>query len=223
MGIFNRLTDIFRAEGNAALDKLEDPSKMVDQAVVDAKMDYAKIKQAVAGIQTQVAREKADVDKLTAKIQEVEKAAEAAVAAGSDDDALKLLQKKSVMEQELAREVAEYEDVNAQLTEHMQSLKDYQVQIDKLDQTRASIKSKSAIADAAEKANKARQKIDIDDPTSKLNRLQDKVNTRYETAKAHKDISAKLNEDPDADLLSKYAGGTTATDELQKMKEKLGK
>jgi len=35
MGIFSRLSTLFRSEANAAIDKMEDPEKMLNQVIMD--------------------------------------------------------------------------------------------------------------------------------------------------------------------------------------------
>ena len=49
-GIFERLGDILSANINAMLDKAEDPGKMVDQYLRNAKEDLAEVRKNTAGV-----------------------------------------------------------------------------------------------------------------------------------------------------------------------------
>ena len=48
MGIFQRIRNLFRANANAALDKMEDAEKMLKQMVLDMESDINKATTAIA-------------------------------------------------------------------------------------------------------------------------------------------------------------------------------
>ena len=48
MGFFDRLGRLVRANANAAVSSMEDPSKILDQSVADMQADLVKLRQAVA-------------------------------------------------------------------------------------------------------------------------------------------------------------------------------
>ena len=48
MGFFDRLSRLVRANANAAIGGMEDPSKILDQSVADMQADLVKLRQAVA-------------------------------------------------------------------------------------------------------------------------------------------------------------------------------
>ena len=65
MGIFQRMMTVIRANINALIGRAEDPSKVLEQSLIDARTQLAKTKQDVAGaiadekkLQSQVEREK---------------------------------------------------------------------------------------------------------------------------------------------------------------------
>ena len=55
MGFFNRISTIFKANVNAALDQAEDPEKMLNQITTELQEQLVKVKQQVA---TAIAQEK---------------------------------------------------------------------------------------------------------------------------------------------------------------------
>src|SRR5690606_6138137 len=95
MSFFQRLFRIGKANANAALDKLEDPVKMIEQILRELDNDIAKV---TAAVTTQMAVEKRFERELKESIDTVEKRdqqARAAIAKGEDELARQaLLDKK---------------------------------------------------------------------------------------------------------------------------------
>lgn len=61
-GIFERIGDILSANINAMLDKAEDPGKMVDQYLRNAKEDLAEVRANTAAVMAEEKRCKRIVD-----------------------------------------------------------------------------------------------------------------------------------------------------------------
>ena len=55
MGILDRFADIIKANVNAMLDKMEDPSKMIDQYLRDMTNDLAEVKRSTASVMAEEA------------------------------------------------------------------------------------------------------------------------------------------------------------------------
>ena len=56
MGILSRFGDIVQANVNAALDKMEDPSKMIDQYLRELNENLAEVKKETAGVMAEETR-----------------------------------------------------------------------------------------------------------------------------------------------------------------------
>ena len=48
MGIFSRISTLFKAEANAAIDKMEDPEKVLNQTIRDMQAQLTEAKTKVA-------------------------------------------------------------------------------------------------------------------------------------------------------------------------------
>jgi len=95
MGMFSRITDIFKANVNEALDKAEDPEKMLKQMVLEMEESVNRTTLAVA---QGIANEKNLFKKLNKAKEEVEdwqEKAKKAILAGREDLAKQALDKKS--------------------------------------------------------------------------------------------------------------------------------
>ncbi len=96
MGIFSRITDIFKANVNDALDKAEDPEKMVKQMVIEMEESVNKTTLAVAQAIANEKQLKSKIDKAGREANDWEQKAAQALGAGREDLARKALEKKAV-------------------------------------------------------------------------------------------------------------------------------
>lgn len=69
MSILSRFSDIVQANVNAVLDKMEDPSKMIDQYLRELTENLAQVKKETAGIMAEEARTKRLVDENKAEAE----------------------------------------------------------------------------------------------------------------------------------------------------------
>lgn len=224
MGILSRFSDIMRSNVNAMLDKLEDPSKMVDQMLLDLRKQLADVKNETAGVMADARSAQRRVDDMTAQINKYQTAAENALKSGNEDDARSLVSQKQQLEQTLIglTQTAQLANDNAN---KMRQMHDKLVNdIAALEARRSSIKAKTAAAKAQEHVNKV-----LDGGTKAsasietFNRLEEKADKALDQAMAHADLNADIN--AGGDLAAKYAGGVanqSVDDELAAMKAKLG-
>lgn len=110
MGIFKRMKEMTKASVNEALDKLEDPIIMLNQYLRDME---SEIHQAEVTVAKQIANERRMKQRLEETIRSAadrESKAEAALRAGQEELARKLLEEKLYFDQK----VTEYFDLHAQ-------------------------------------------------------------------------------------------------------------
>lgn len=101
MSILSRAGDILSANINAVLDKLEDPSKMIDQYLRDAMDDFAEVKVETAKIVANEKQAKRALDEANTKVTHCHELAMSALKAGNEDDA-----RKALAEEENAKALA---------------------------------------------------------------------------------------------------------------------
>ncbi len=100
MGLFSRITDIFKANVNDALDKAEDPEKMLKQMVLEMEESINKTTLAVAQA---IANEKSlerKIEKAMAQSREWEQKAIQALNANREDLAKAALEKKALADRQ---------------------------------------------------------------------------------------------------------------------------
>lgn len=223
MGIFGRLKQIVASNVNDALDKAEDPAKMIDQTLRQAREDLAQVRKETAAVMADAKRADREYTECEQKINEYTIAAQNALKAGNESDARVLLEQKQTYEMNLVslRKAKELTQTNAtKLQEtHDKLMRDIQT----LESKRSAIKATVATAKAQEHINdvvsggeKAKASLET------FNRMEDKADAMLDAAMAEAELTGDTMKSDG--LLDKYSGDSNGTvdEELTRMKAELG-
>ncbi len=222
--ILERFSDIVKANVNAVLDKMEDPSKMIDQYLREMLEDLAEVKKETAGVMAEEARTKRLAEANAAEGAKYEELAKKALTAGNEDDARVFLSKKQELEAAGAGLHTAYAVAHENAVKMRQMHDKLTSDINDLKARREMIKAKVAVAKTQEKLNAFSGASDkTQDAMNAFGRMEDKANNMLDRANA----MAELNSEPvDAakELEKKYAaaGSPSVEDELAKLKSDLG-
>ena len=222
--VLERFSDIVKANVNAVLDKMEDPSKMIDQYLREMLEDLAEVKKETAGVMAEEARTKRLAEANAAEVAKYEELAKKALTAGNEDDARVFLSKKQELEAAGAGLHTAYAVAHENAVKMRQMHDKLTSDINDLKARREMIKAKVAVAKTQEKLNAFSGASDkTQDAMNAFGRMEDKANNMLDRANA----MAELNSEPvDAakELEKKYAaaGSPSVEDELAKLKSDLG-
>ncbi len=232
MAILKRFGDIMRANINALLDKAEDPAKMVDQMLLDLNEDLAAVKKETASVMAAATNARQQVNDCKADIAKYEAAAKAAVKAGNDDDARKLLATKQQYENTLnsLEEAATVAEDNAA---KMRQMHDKLVNdINSLQARRAAVHAKVSVANAQQHVNEATEKTSrasrnsaaferMSRNSAAFERMEEKADRMLNEANATAELNTQASNE---DIANKYlAGGSMSVDdELARLKAEVG-
>jgi phage shock protein A len=184
MSIFKRLFKISQAEANSAVDKLEDPIKMTEQALRDMKEDLDKSLHALAEVKALAIRAKNDFSSYSAKAEDYEhkailllqRASRGDISAEESDRlASEALVKKEENVKQAARskeEEARFEEKVSQLEGNIKSLKS---NISKWENELRTLKARVRVSDATKNINKQLAQLDSSGTAAMLERMKDKV------------------------------------------------
>lgn len=219
MSILKRFTDIMSSNINALLDKAEDPIKMIDQLMRNLNDDLNKVKGETASIMAEETRAKREVDECQSDVNKMLEYAKRAVDAGNDDDARQFLAKKVTLTEKLTTLTGKYEIARNNSLKMKEMYNKLTLQIEELNERRATIKAKVATAKMQERINKMGSSIN----NSKLSldsfsRIEEKANKMLDEANAMAELNSKPS-DGIEDLMSKYDSKTSSVeDELAALK-----
>lgn len=220
MGIFGRISDIFKANVNDALDNMEDPEKMIKQMVIEMQEAIAK---ATSGLATAMAQEK----KLERDYKQHQKAAEnweqkamQALNAGNEDLARKALAKKAEAQQQATQYKTMYEQAHS-TTEQLKS------KVETLKQKLSEARMKESTLIARSKSAKAQKQIakqvgnlDVSSSFAKFDKWEEKILEKEAEAQAYSELSGDemsgLN-----DEFKQLEANSQVDDDLARLRAKL--
>ena len=225
MGILSRFNDIIQANINAALDKLEDPSKMIDQYLIDMTESLAEVKKEAASVLAEEARTKRLVEENKTDVEKYATLAKKALQSSNEGDAKVFISKKQEMENAGAGLAAAYATAHEN-AQKMRQMHDKLVSdIQTLNNRREMVKAKVAVARTQEKVNDFTSASDkASGAASAFDRMEDKADRMLDEATAMADLNSQPVDEAQK-LEEKYANASTdasVDEELEKMKQDLG-
>ena len=222
MGIFGRINQILKANVNDMLDKAEDPSKMIDQTLRDLHEDLAEVKKETAGVMADEKNAERKLSECKTEIAKVETAAKNALLSNKEEDARKILARKSELEGSLSALTDAYNTAH-QNSEKVRAAHDKLVaDIEALENRKDSIKAKMAVAKTQERINKMTSSDRAAGTIEAFNRWEEKANKMLDRSEAEKELNTGSNA---KDLVNQYSAASTASvdAELERLKKELGK
>lgn len=227
MGVIQRFKDIMSSNINSLLDKAEDPEKMIDQYMRNLQDDLGKVKAETAAVMAEQTRAKRELDECVQEVEKLQRYAEKAIVAGNDNDAKQFLERKSQVAQKQAGLQQAYDLASANADKMRQMHDKLMKDMSTLNERRAAIKSKVAVAKAQQKMNEIGSSLKgAADSMSAFDRMEQKADKMLDEANAMSELTSLSGEESVDDLMSKYDSGSSDSgvdDELAALKAKLGK
>lgn len=221
MAIFQRLTDLLKANINDLIDKAEDPEKMVKQIIIDMEEQLEK---AVQGLGSVMASER----EMQKKLKEAQK--ESALWEDRAKDALKSekedLAKKAIDKKLLAdTDIKQYQKLFDSISSQTELLKE-QVELlkKKLNEARARqsmLVARDKVAEARKEVIDAVGDLDSSGAFAKMDKMEKKIAEKEAQADAAYDISGM--DDEEDDEFVEMEKNQAADDELTRLKKELSK
>ena len=220
MGIFGRINDIFKANVNDALDKMEDPEKMIKQMVIEMQEAIAK---ATSGLATAMAQEKKlerDYNQYKSAAESWEQKAMQALNAGNEDLARKALAKKAEADQQATQYQQMYEQASQTTTKLKGQVDQLKAKLNEARMKESTLIARSQAAKAQKTIAKQVGSFDTGNSFAKFDKWEQKILKNEAEAEAFTELAegTNANLDDDFKLLEK---NTSVDDDLAKLKAKL--
>ena len=232
MNILSRLFKIGQSEAHAAVDQLEDPIKLTEQALRDLRQDLDKSLHALAEVKAAAIRARNEGESYRAKALDYENKAVLLLQrahkgdldpAEADRLAGEALRKKAENETQAARageQQRQFEQSGDQLNQNVQQLRQT---ISQWENELKTLKARQTVSAATKTINKQLAQIDSSGTVALLERMKEKVAVEEALAESYGAIaneSRSLDGEIDKALATNAAG--QSSDELRALKQKLG-
>jgi phage shock protein A len=213
--ILGRIGQLVRANINAMLDSSEDPEKMLDQLVRDFTNNIAEAEEAVAQTVGNLRLLEDDVaearqaavdwgDKATAAARKAEASGSGnATEAGRFDELAKIAIRRQIS---FESQIKTFETQITQQTELTDKLKDglnkLRAKREELVNKRDELVSRAKMATAQRQVQEAVREVSVMDPTSELNRFEERIRREEAMARGMAEVAASSIEEEFAALES---------------------
>ena len=217
MGFFDRLSRLVRANANAAVSSMEDPSKILDQSVADMQADLVKLRQAVALAIASQKRLRNQADQAESQSSTWYERAELALKKGEEDLAREALTRRKTFQETASSLKAQVQAQDGQVETLKKSLVALEGKIAQAKTKKDMLKARAEAAKAQQQLQSAVGNIGTDSAMAAFERMEDKVEAMEATGQAAAELAG-------ADLESQFAaleGGSEVDDELDALRLQL--
>jgi phage shock protein A len=231
MNIFKRLAKIGQAEAHSAVDKMEDPIKMSEQAIRDMKGDLDKSLEALAQVKAMSIRAKNEIEEYTNKANNYVQKAMLILKKGQTDGltsteadrlAKEALIKKEEANGQVKRAQGEKEKFDESVLQMEANVTTIKQNISKWENELKTLRARVKVADATKNLNKQMAQIDSHGTVAMLERMKEKVVQEEALAQAYGEM-ANSSRSIDAEIDNAISlTASKAENELAAMKEQLG-
>src|SRR6476619_2655863 len=228
-GIFQRISMIFRAKTDKALDKLEDPRQTLDYSYQRQLELLQKVRRGVADVATSRKRIELQANQLSTQADKLTAQAQKALEVGREDLAREALTRRSGIQQQLTDLHAQLQGEEEKLVRASQRL---QAKVDAFRTKKETIKATYSAAEAQTRINEAFSGIgeEMGDVGLAIQRAEDKTAQMQARAGAIDELLASgALDDPTGTAkdditrgLEQLASTSEVEDELSRMKAQLG-
>ena len=227
MSVFRRIFKIGEAAVNKAVDNMEKPELMLEQAIRDKEKQISDVKKAVMSVIATERQTKGMLDQEKAEQKNWEQKAEAALKAGKEDLAVKAVARSNEHEKKAGTLDTQWKDQRANVDRLKQEIVKLENELAEFKRNKDFIIAQSKTAQVKKQIYEAKAKIKND---KSADDLMARMKAKAERAGYEAEAAEEMAETATGDTLEKeFEGlGATTTDaavdaKLAALKEKLGK
>jgi phage shock protein A len=217
MGFFDRLSRLIRANANAAVGAMEDPSKILDQSVADMQSDLIKLRQAVATAIASQKRIQNQAEQADSQAKTWYERAELALKKGEEDLAREVLGRRKTCQDTATALNTQLQSQAGQVEQLKKSLISLESRIAEAKTKKDMLKARAQAAQAQEQLQSAVGNLGTNSSMAAFERMEEKVQTLEARSQAAAELAG-------ADLESQFAaleGAPEVDDELAALKNRL--
>ena len=220
MGIFGRIGDIFKANVNDALDKMEDPEKMIKQMVIEMQEAIAKATSGLAQAMAQEKKLERDYKKHQQAAQNWEQKAMQALNAGNEDLARKALSKKAEAETQANQYKGMYDQAHTTTQKLKSQVEQLKAKLNEARMKESTLIARNQAAKAQKQIAKQVGSFDTSSNFAKFDKWEQKILKNEAEAQAFTELSEGDSTSLDDEFLQ-LEQNSKVDDDLARLRAKL--
>lgn len=219
----SRIKMIVSAKADKLVSMFEDPVEVIDQAIIEAKRSYAKLKISTQQVMAIEQKEQQKYDELAREIKEWQATAEGALRNNDEDAARMALEKRNSFTQRAAKQEEVLNQAKANTEEQKAALRRAKEEIEDMESKADYLKSRHIVAQSKTAANKAADKFSTEGVSKAFDRMESRINDEMAMANAGERLNAELGSNAEDSLKEKYMHAGSAVDnDLEELKKQMG-
>jgi phage shock protein A len=221
MGIFSRISDIFKSNVNDLIDRAEDPEKMVKQIILDMQKELNTSTQALGKAVASERMAEKKYNDAVRRAADWEAKAKAALAAGNVDLAKRALSQKVKADEEVSTYKEMYETISNQTEAIRAQVETLKAKLEEAKSRQAMLIARSQMADTQKTLAKSIGGVDTSSSFEKFNRMEEKVAQKEAEAEAFAEIAGS-SAAKDYETFEQLQADAKVDSELQRLMAEMG-
>ncbi len=218
MGIFNRISSMLKGYANNALDVIEDPKIIVEQAIRDLENVKKETTDAVAQCMAEEKRLNALYEEANKKVTLWHNRAANALKANNENDAKEALEQRNNFKTQADKLKESLDEQKQQVILLRDSLDEINDRIEEAKRRKENIIAQDKVNKANENVNKVLTKTAKNNVFEELERMEEKVNSQKFKIESLRELEKGSNKEND---FSKYDSAISTNDDLEALRAEI--
>lgn len=219
MAIFERLSDLVRANINDLIDKAENPEKMVKQIIIDMEDQLRKATQGLGTAMGSLNQVKKQLETAQAQSAEWQNKARKCLEQGNEELAKQALENKVKQDQLVAQYQEMCQSMDAQVNDIRSQVDLLKSKLEEARSKQAMLVARSQMADAKSKMAKSLGGMDTKSAFAKMDKMEQKISQKEAQADAFSQVSGV--EESTNDPFAQMEKESSINAELEKLKQEM--
>lgn len=189
MGIFSRMSDIFKSNVNELIDRAENPEKMVKQIILDMQKELTKSVQALGKAVASERIAEKQYNEAVRKSADWEAKAKAALASGNIDLAKRALAQKVKADEEVVTYKEMYETISNQTEAIRTQVETLKAKLAEAKSRQAMLIARSQMAETKKSLAQSISSVDTSSSYDKFNRMEERITQKEAEADAFAEMA----------------------------------
>lgn len=204
MGVFNRVSNMFRAKVNGALDEMENPIELLDQKIRDMETNLNEAKLASAQVLGNVHEIEKKMDAAKGEAEDYDQKVRLAMSKGNEELAKKALAKKLESDKSYESLKKSYDDAAAKAKTIKDKLVELQEEIEKTRNYRDEAAARFKNAEASGKVNEILANVETKSNRINMDDIERKIQRKEAMAEGLEDLRVENTLEKEFEKLGEY-------------------